>query len=229
MSFQELKEVIGDNEQALSLLVGLEEAQTELVGKISHLEKDSKKAFSKRDEAIGTVNRVKEYFGVEALDEDTLKTVKGGSNDSEINNLREQLKQAVDSKTEIESEYGAFKNASILEQAINEAGIAGTVANPEMYKVVKSLLQENASVLESGEVVYVNPDGSTVYNGAKPLTLQDRAQQIALDDSYAGLFKPQGSGGSGSKKTSGSAGGAKPNFGGSKAERLEAIKKMTAN
>jgi len=203
MSFTKLKEVIGDNTEALELVRSLEGVQSSLTDRVSFLEKDSKSAFDKRDKAIGELKEAKELLGLDDLTEETLKALKKPKDDSaELLNLQSLLEQANTAKVGIEDSFNSFKQGVVLDKAITEAGVSSNVANPEMFKIVKNLLQDGAKVIDN-QVIYLNQDGTTMYNEGKPVTIADRVNSIASDEAYAGLFKPKGSGGSGSKGNTG--------------------------
>lgn len=204
MSISKLKEVIGDNEEAIGIVSEIEKVQASLTDRVSFLEKDSKTAFEKRDHAVGELKTALEKLGIEDFSDESLSRLKkGGDSSAEVENIKKQLEEAINTKSQLENEYMSYKQTVALESAIAEAGVAAEVANPEMFKIVKNLLQSGATINDDGTVGYKNPDGTTMYVDGKPLTLSDRVNQLASDEAYAGLFKPRGVGGSGSKGSKG--------------------------
>ncbi len=168
----------------------LQNTNQENIDRISILEKEAKNAFSKRDKLKDDLHKLEEK--------------KTSDNDNEFKNLQQELEKVVTERNSAQENFSTYKKTQALKNAIQTAGVEADVANPAMFDIVTSMLEKEAHVNETGDIVYQNSDGTTAYNNGKIVTIKDKLQEIKNDINYAGLFKPQVSGGSGSKESKGS-------------------------
>ncbi len=201
MSFEKLLGLVGDNEEAKTVIAELQSTQNDLTGRVNLLEKDSKKAFTKRDEAIGELKTARDILGISEFTEDTLKSLKKGDESVELTNLKKLLVDSEQSKNDTLGEFNRFRSDTALTSAITSAGVLAESANAKTFTIITDLLKDGATVTDTGEVVYKGKDGETLYDqdGGKPMTIASRLSGIQSDEAYAGLFKPRGQGGSGGK------------------------------
>jgi len=125
--------------------------------------------------------------------------LKGKGSDAEVQNLKSQLEKAVAEKGEIEATYKGKLSSYALKSELSKTGLAQKALNGEVYQILEGLALNGASYTDDGKVVYRNDDGSTKYTNGKEMTLDDRVNELSNSQSYASLFKPIGTGGTGAK------------------------------
>ncbi|MCF6207686.1 MAG: hypothetical protein L3J47_12495 [Sulfurovum sp.] len=226
MTIEEIKELLKDNQDAVSALEDVVKTRDDLTDRVQFLEKEAKTAFEKRDQTRQELSRIKETLGLDEINEENLKKLKSKDQNPELDNLKKQLEEAAKMKDQVLSEFEQYKQNVALERVVTEAGVEANVANPKMFEIVKNLLLEGAKVMPDGTVAYVNPDGTTVYRDGKPLSVSDRLNEMKESDDYAGLFKPIVAGGSGSKPTTAAPVGSVDVASMSKAEKAALIAKV---
>ena len=203
MSFERLKALVGDNEEAKALVSSLEQSSKDNIDKINTLERqagDLKADLSKFK--LGN-NLVKNELGIDQLNEETLKEAigkKGGGDEkltAEIDNLKKLLDKAGEDKTTLANEYESKIQKMALDNEINSSGIGTLFANDEMYKLGLGLIK-NGATYKDGQIIYTNEDGSTAYGtNNQPMTIKDKVESLKTNPSYAGLFRADSAGGSG--------------------------------
>lgn len=232
MDFKELKELLGENSDAVSFVDTLETNTTNNVERINALEKSLDDTKTTRDKYKQGNSLVKSLLGLEQINEDTLNDFlsnnKGKTDETlsaELKNLKDMLEKTTTEKESIVSEYENKIGKMALDNEIALSGVGTLFQNEEMYKLGMGVIKQGAT-FENGEIVYKNEDGTTVYNGSSPMNLKDKVESLRSNPSYSGLFKGQTQGRNGggmSNQANGSNFQPKSNMGGTKEERLQAI------
>lgn len=202
--FEKLIEIVGDNEEALKVINDAKATQESLTTKLNTYEVDAKKAFEKRDEFKTQLGLVKSKLGLEDLTEEALDKVlksKGGD-DAELNNLKGLIEKANQEKSEIENSYKSKLSQFALKTELQKTGLAQKAIDETAYGVLESLALAGASYENDG-IVFKNEDGSTKYVNGAPMTLKDKVNELYNTSSFAGLFKADGKGGTGSSPQGG--------------------------
>ena len=131
-------------------------------------------------------------------------------------------------------------NASKLEQQLYAEMIGGSFARSKFaldkLAIPPDLVQAyfgKAFGIEEGKVIAKDANGNKLYSAANPGDLAgfDEALEMLVNQ-YPGkehILKGTGASGSGAQGSHGGGGGQKGNFGGTKAERVAAISKMTSD
>ncbi len=182
-----------------------------LIERVTFLEKDIAQASKKREKAKEELKEVKES--------------KSQENTAEVDNIKNQLEESNKLRNDISKEFNQYKETQALEQAIQQAGVSADAANPETFAIITSLLKSGIKV-EDGEVGYQNPDGTTLYNDGKAVSIAERLESIKNNEAYAGLFKPSIKIGSGSSQSKGYTGQGQYKPGMKAAEKAELMKKV---
>lgn len=211
MGLQELKALLGDNEEAIKHYEEAVGTQEELTKRLNFLETDAKKAFTARDELKNQLKTVKEKLGLEDITDEALEKVLKGrkSDDAEVNNLKSMLEKATKEREEIESGYKSKLSEFVLKSELTKTGLAQKAINGEMYGILESLALKGAKTDENGVIIFTNEDGSTKYVNGKPMTLADRVAELENSEAYAPMFKPNGKGGTGAGRSGGANGSKK--------------------
>ena len=207
--FEKLIEIVGDNEEALKVINDAKATQETLTQKLNTYEVDAKKAFEKRDEFKSQLGLVKSKLGLEDLNEEALDKVlksKGGD-DAELNNLKGLIEKANQEKTQIEESYKSKLSQFALKTELQKTGLAQKAIDETAYGVLESIALQGASY-ENDSIVFKNEDGSTKYVNGAPMTLKDKVNELYNTSSFAGLFKADGKGGTGSNPQGGKSGAA---------------------
>jgi len=203
MNLDAILALLGENEEAKKFLTEMSATTESLTKRINVLENDSRKAFETRDGVKAKAKKLLDKLGLDDLDnvdDDLLdKVLKGKGSDAEVQNLKTQLEKAVAEKGEIEATYKAKLSNYALKSELSKTGLAQKALNGEVYAILEGLALNGASYTDDGRVVYKNEDGSTKYNNGKEMTLEDRVNELSNSASYASLFKPVGTGGTGAK------------------------------
>lgn len=197
MSFDKLKSFLEGNEDALNVVSELEQSQISLTKKLNTLEVDSKKAFESRDEVKSKLNLVKTKFGIEDIDEDNLAKIlnsKGG-NDAELQNLKKLISQTTAEKEQIEQSYKLKLANFALKTELQKTGLAQRAVDTDAYEFLEAIALKGAHYSDDGLVIFKNEDGSTMYNGAKPMTLADKVDAMLNSPKWAHALKPEGKNG----------------------------------
>jgi len=224
MTLEELKVKLDGDTEAISLLNDIESTQNALTKRVNVLETDSAKAFETRDRVKGEMTKLLSKLGLsEASEEAIEKLLKGkGGDDAELQNLKTQLEKAVNEKVEVENTYKAKLSTFALKSELTKTGLAQKALNGEVYAILEQLALDGAAYTDDGKIVYRNPDGSTKYANGKEMSLEDRVQELSTSASYASLFKPTGTGGSGTKPSTTTTSTS------SESKPLSAVEKMNA-
>ena len=108
--------------------------------------------------------------------------------DRKLARLRED---AAEEKRKLDEELARLrqqnKTLAVTDKVMTQ--ISG-VFNDDVQDVVKRIVEEAADLEEDGTIVFKDEKGDVVYNGAKPLTPKEFAEQLA--DKRPSLAKPQG-------------------------------------
>jgi len=103
---------------------------------------------------------------------------------------------ATGEKSTLTNDYESRIQKMALDNAIANSGVGATFANEAMYKLGINLIKDGATY-EGDKIIYKNADGTTAYNGATPIGIEDKLNGLKADPLYAGLFKPDVSSGGG--------------------------------
>lgn len=206
MSFKKLRELLGENSEALKMIDTLEGNSSTNVETISRLERSITDITETRDKFKSGNSLVKKVLGLDQLNETTLEDalalLKGNKGDdaskAEIENLKGLIEKANSDASDSKNGYESQIQTMALENAIANSGIGADVANKEMLTIVMGLVKQNATY-EDGKIVYKN-NGTTVFDADnKPVTIESRVNALKSDVNYAGLFKADSNGGSGTR------------------------------
>lgn len=201
MNLEALLALLGENEEAKNFVSEMNANTESLTRRINVLETDSRKAFETRDTTKQKARKLLDKLGLDDLDnvDDELldKVLKNKGSDAEVQNLKAQLEKAVAEKGQIESTYKSKLSDYALKTELTKTGLAQQALNGEVYAILEGLALQGAHYTDDGKIVFRNEDGSTKYVNGKEMTLNDRVSELSASQSYASLFKPQGTGGTG--------------------------------
>jgi ribosomal protein L16 Arg81 hydroxylase len=169
----------------------LKETNNDLVQRLNFLEKEAKTAFTKRDELKDKIRELQEK-------KDEGESTK--TDDKELQNLKSQLDSILSEKEQLQTEFQSYKEVTALERALSNVNIEA--ANDKTRNIITDMLKSNAT-MENGQIVYKSPDGTTLYNDGKPVTLEHKLKDLQNDESLRGLFAPTVKQGSGSSPSNG--------------------------
>lgn len=210
--FAKLRDAIGDNEAAINIAKSLEESMASLTSQVNKLELKNDELLKDNGKTRDKFRLVREKLGIEDLTEENINAVLKSKPDeksqAELANLKAQLEKAYADKDSIENTYKTKMGDLVLKTELNRTGLAQKALNADTYMLLEGLVLSGASYNEDGGISFKNDDGSTSYIDGKPMTLEDKVNQLIGNPSYVGLFKPQGQGGGGSP-TNGNQGGSK--------------------
>lgn len=230
MSFAKLKELIGDNSEALSIIEGLESTSQSNVEKINTLEKKVTDITDTRDKYKAGNSLVKTMLGLENVNEDTLKeylnsNTKGTADEKlalEIENLKNQLSVSGQKYQELqESTNGTIRELKLgdtLNDLVGKMQFANDNARQDAINSIKSQISYDAE----NNPIFLKEDGTTKFNNdGKEYGLNDAVNDVVASKPYLFMGDNLSGGGSGDNQ---SGGNNSANFGGSKSEREQAIK-----
>lgn len=152
----------------------------------------------------------------------------------EIEKVKAEIGKAF--QTQLDTANG---NAAKLEQQLYAEMIGGSFARSKFaldkLAIPPDLVQAyfgKAFSIEEGKVVAKDANGNKLYSAANPGDLAgfDEALEMLVNQ-YPGrdhILKGTGASGSGARDSQGGGGSSKGNFGGSKADRVAAIKQLTS-
>ena len=200
MSFEKLKELVGDNSEALEVIGVLETATNGNVKTINDLELKVSNITETRDKYKQGNDLIKKSFGVDNINDEViqelLKSKGNKADDAELQNLRQQIELVQKEKVDVENSYKTKLSDLGLKTALSKTGLAQKALNADMYGILEGLAL-NGAIYEDGNIVFKNDDKSTKYVNGKPMTLEDRVNELATSESYATMFSPDGTGGGG--------------------------------
>jgi len=203
MSWEQIKALVGDNSEMLSFIDNQKTNSDANIITINGLEKSKGEILTELKSFKEGNTLIKNVLGIDKLNEETLKEAlngKGGKGDekltAEIGNLQKLLETANSEKSTLSSEYEGKIQKMALDNAISNSGVGATFANEAMYKLGINLIKDGASY-EGDNIIFKNADGTTAYNGATPMSIQDKLNGLKADPLYSGLFKPDVSSGGG--------------------------------
>lgn len=185
-----------DNPAGAQVIVDYIAAANTTIGKVGDLEKSLKGSAEKRD-SLKTI--IRQATGLEDITEEALTGFLTKDNEqvqtyqAEIAGLQGKLLESANAVDDVSKGYEEQIFGLSLERVVNMLGTADEVHNPHAYGVVFDALKENASKdSETGDIVYKNVDGTTIYaeNGS-PATVQSQYEALRGDDKYSYLFKEQ--------------------------------------
>ena len=161
-----------------------------LTEKATVYERDMKTAIEKRD---GLNSLVKGTFGIDEINEDSLKSV---IDNPDVSKLQDLLRAK-------QSEYEATVNSyetKIRDTALNvnilESGLLDGVKSPLGKKLLLDELRNGAIVSEDGSIGYVDDKGVTVYaTDGKPLAISDKVNSLYENEDYKVFFPVKKGGG----------------------------------
>jgi len=203
MSFEKLKGLIGDSPEAMEVVQSLEASATSNIETINNLERKVSDVTLTRDKFKEGNATVKRILGLDAINEDTLKSVidgKGKGDEgltAEIDNLKNMLSlkdgEFDTEKNGLITQIRELKNGSQLNEIIAKSGVVDdATARADLAKVVQSMISYD----DDNNVIFLNDDKQTTkFNGSNPFTMQDAVQEALNQRAY--LKGPDGKGGSG--------------------------------
>jgi len=220
----DLTEVIAtvekDFPEAATALTEHQTAFNATMTKMGGLEVDLQTAAEKRDRLKTTIRNA---TGLEEITEEALKTVLAGNSANteiytkEIDQLRGKLGESANAVDAVSAKYESQIFGLKLDRSVTSLGAMDEVHSQHAYKTVVEELARNAEFDDEGNIMYRNTDGTTIYNGANPMTIQAKYELIKADDTYSYLFKPQFKSGGG--KAPNGASGPKQDSGGATLRR----------
>jgi hypothetical protein len=225
--WEELLKVIGDNEEAKSIVAKLQESSNGNVKKINELESKFNEAKQGRD---NLKSLIRSGTGLEEVNEESLSEfvakLKGAKGDeklsNEIENLKGLLEKANGERASIVTDYESKLQNMALTNNLRDLGIGSLAINPMAEKMILEHLKSGAT-LDGENIVYKKEDGTTLYDGTNVITPQSRLEQLKSDDNWKPFLKPDIHSGGGANESRGGSVN-KSNFGGSKEDRQNAIK-----
>jgi len=191
-----------DNPAAAATLTAFQTANTQVLDRVSTLEKDLKVSAEKRDQ-LKTI--IRQATGLEEINTETLgEVLKGGDVEvykNEITQLQSKLAESATAVDDVSKTYeGKIFNLQ-LDRVVNTLGAQNEVHNPHAYNVVFNELTKNATK-EGDDIVYKNEDGTTIYaEGGTPATVMSQYEAIKANDNFSYLFKEQFKSGGGKAPT----------------------------
>ena len=165
------------------------------LGRVQTLEKDVKTSAEKRD-ALKTI--VRNATGLDDISPDSLSAFlasKGeGQSDilrTEITELQGKLAGSANAVDEVSGEYEKTIFGLKLDRAVNMLGAQDEVHSPHAYNVILGELSTGAT-FENDEIVYKNPDGSSVFTSdGQPSGIKSKYEDMKADERFSYLFKEQ--------------------------------------
>lgn len=227
MSLEILEKLANEsgNEEFVNAVNWVKESYKTNVERLSFLEKDKQKAIEKRDTLKFLV---KNKFGLDEVTEDAIDKYlqSKSSSDGDIKNLTGIIESLRADKESMNNEIASARNRYGLEKALSGLGAIEGTENSKAYDIVLEEIRKNTVFDESGQVSFKDKDGITVRNSdGSPMSLSDKYNQLRESSDFSFLFKKKkAKAGSGATGQSDIPTTSKSDFGGSKQERLEAIK-----
>ena len=233
--FEELKTLIGDNEQAKSLIESYEAKinaeKTEMQTKIDSLTTQFNDAKESRDAYKRGNQLVKQALGIDQINEETVKgRIEALSKDDAATELAKKLSdkdQEIEAiKSQSQNQITQMQIGFETEKALND--ISDVLVDDGMLRdAFKTYLSQNIGAVD-GIVAPVQKIGDKtipVMKGEAPLTVSEYAKTMLESDQYKSFRKASVSGSAGS---TGGGGGdpQKKSFTGSPEERRAAIEAM---
>ena len=198
--FDKLKELVGDNSEALAEIENAQKAVQESTSTINKLEKTKNDLLSEVKRFKDGNSLVKSELGLDEVNADTIKEAlsKFKKNDNaEVQNLQKQLQSVTNDYDGKLKEATSKLNGFVMESALSQTGLAQKAANAKAYEALKNDVLSGAT-LDGGNIVFKNEDGTTRYgNNGKPYGLSDRVAEIEASEDYAPFLKATNKGGSG--------------------------------
>jgi len=196
MDIQEVARAIEkDNPQGAQVINDYVQAANATIGKVGDLEKSLKGAAEKRD-SLKTI--IRQATGLEEITAEGLQGFLTKDNEqvqtyqTEIKTLQEKLADSANAVDEVSKNYESKIFELNLDRIVTMMGAADEVHNSHAYGVVFDALKQNATTDENGDIVYKNPDGTTIYaENGNPATVQSMYEALRADDNYSYLFKEQ--------------------------------------
>jgi len=165
------------------------------LGRVQALEKDVKTSAEKRD-ALKTL--VRNATGLDDISEESLTQFLASKGDGqaeifkkEIDDLKGKLAGSANAVDEVASEYEKQIFGLKLDRAVNMLGAQDEVHSPHAYNVILDELSRGAT-FENDEIVYKNPDGSSIFTAdGQPAGIKSRYEDMKADEAFSYLFKDQ--------------------------------------
>ena len=231
MKMEELLALLSDNSEATAFVTGLNTKASnadKLTEQIGLLEVKANEAITTRQSIKDKYNKGLSLLGLEEINEETIKSLKGGKGDeksiAEIDNLKTLLQTATSDKETLTNDYESKLQNMALDNAIINAGVGANVANEAMLPIITNLIKSGA-VYEDGNIVYKAENGSTVYDtNNTPMTIEAKMNALKTDANYSGLFKPDMQSGTGSQNNNSQNNSTSGKVTGTKAEEEAYIK-----
>jgi len=210
--FEKLKELVGDNSNALAEIENAQKALQDSTSTINKLEKTNGDLLVEVKKFKEGNSLVKNELGLDELNSDTIKQALSKfkkDDNAEVANLQKQLESVTnDYEGKLKDATGKL-NGFVMESALSQTGLAQKAANAKAYEALKNDVLSGAT-LDGGNIVFKNEDGTTRYgNNGKPYGLSDRVAEIEASEDYAPFLKATNKGGSGTNPSQNSNGQAR--------------------
>ncbi len=208
MSFAKLKELIGDNAEAVKIVDELESTSNTNIQTINNLEKSVGEIQETRDKYKSGNSLVKSVLGLDQINEDTLKEFmsnskgKGGDEKllAEIDNLKNELATSNSKYDETVSTYnGQIRELKLGSQLDDLVG--GLNIIPEARGDAKQIVKSMMSYDSDNNPIFLNEDGTTKYIDGKPMGLNDAVKSLEATRPY--MFAKTTANGGGSQNNNG--------------------------
>lgn len=213
------------NDEFINAVNGVKDSYKTNLDRLTYLEKDKQKAIEKRD---SIKSLIKSKLGLEEISEESIEQYiqSKSSNDGDIKNLTSMIEALKGEKDSIKNELVNTRNGYRFEKALTSIGAIEETENSKAYDIVLEEIRRNAVFDESGQILFKDKDGITVRNSdGSPMSLSDKYNQLKDSSEFSFLFKTKRSkAGSGATSSVNVNTTSKSDFGGSKQQRLEAIK-----
>jgi len=218
MSFETLLTQIegGNIQEALATAKGLETDFNSTTGNLATattnlqaMEGRFNGSIGDRDKAKAKLTHLASTLGLgieDMTDENVSKLIKNGKTDetlkAEITSLQTKITDINSGYEKKLDEANQKFTSKMIENEIAKVGLTSNVVNNRALETVIKSLKDNATINESGVIVYLDGNGATQLNSTgQPLGVADRMAAFQNDADNAYLFKATSSGGGGSSSS----------------------------
>ena len=196
MDIQEVaRSIEKDNPTGAQAITDYVTAANATIAKVGDLEKSLKGSAEKRD-SLKTI--IRQATGLEDITTEGLTDFLTKDNEQvqtyqkEISGLQGKLSESANAVDEVSRGYEEKIFTLNLDRIVTMMGAADEVHNAHAYGVVFGALKDNATTDDQGDIVYKNPDGTTIYaENGNPASVQSMYESLRGDDNYSYLFKEQ--------------------------------------
>lgn len=212
MSFAKLKELIGDNAEAIKIVDELESTSNTNVETINNLEKSIGEIKETRDKYKNGNSLVKNLLGLENINEETLndylsKNKKQGADETltkEIDNLKKELENSnIKYQDLVNTSNTQIQDLKLGTQLSDLVGSLNII--PEARQDAIAIVKASMSFDENNNPIFRNEDGTTKYVDGKVMTLEHAVKGLEQSRPYMFAGDTKSGGGSQSNNGGGSA------------------------